>query len=448
MTVFYLTTGATTHDSGTVALGVDSGTTIRAALSTSPSMTSPTFQSVTRDADGYAKATFTGLAVDTSHYCAVEVDGVLDAKVARFRTHPAAPGQVGSSKLGTSGCSPGSAQPASDHPVFDTIRTDNPLFFLHSGDLHYKNLSTTNAALYQAANLDSMQANRARQMYESCALVYMYDDHDFGPNDSYGTGGAGSVGRAAVTGVYRQMFPHYPLVNPSSGSLEHVFDVCRVRFIVTDQRYHRTNPAGADGPSKTVLGATQKQWFKDQVLAAKNDPDVMLTVWVSTQVPPLGVAGDANNWYNFDHERRELWDFFADNEIRDLIIVSGDIHATGFQRAADLSTSQTAPIRIYTCGPLENTTLAERGEVAWDAIVGAEGQHGTLEFDDQGEYMTVTFKGYRTEADGSAVWLNMTDTFTIGHPPLAPGLYLPRDEDGDLRWIRDEDGERRYIVVT
>lgn len=41
------------------------------------------------------------------------------------------------------------------------------------------------------------------------ALDYIWDDHDYGDNDSDET----NPGKEAVTETYKKFFPHYPLKN-------------------------------------------------------------------------------------------------------------------------------------------------------------------------------------------------------------------------------------------
>ncbi len=44
-------------------------------------------------------------------------------------------------------------------------------------------------------------------MFRSTAMAYMYDDHDFGPDDADAT----HPGKEAAKLIYHQAFPHYPL---------------------------------------------------------------------------------------------------------------------------------------------------------------------------------------------------------------------------------------------
>src|SRR5690606_40030006 len=48
---------------------------------------------------------------------------------------------------------------------------------------------------------------RQGRFYRAVPIAYVWDDHDYGPNNSDRT----HVGRAAAATVYREIVPHYPL---------------------------------------------------------------------------------------------------------------------------------------------------------------------------------------------------------------------------------------------
>ena len=102
------------------------------------------------------------------------------------------------------------------------------------------------------------------------------------------------------------------------------FTVGRVRFILTDLRSHRDPTSMPDGPDKSMMGAEQKEWFKQQLIDAKGQYPAIF--WVST-VPWISepVEGE-DHWGGYTHERAEIANFIAENAIDGLIMLSGDAH--------------------------------------------------------------------------------------------------------------------------
>lgn len=262
------------------------------------------------------KCSLTGLSPFTQYYYRAEtLDGTVETvKIGKVKTFPVE-NSVSSFQIISSSCNSGTT---GDAAIFSTIKSFNPLLFIHCGDFHYNNISQNDPALYRAA-VESRLVLRQADLYQNVPIAYIWDDHDFGPNDSYG----GSHGKPAAHSVYRQYIPHYPLAGADTTAIYQAFTLGRVRVIMTDLRSDAAFGNLADGPTKLIMGAVQKQWFKDQLLAAKNANQVVL--WVSTR-PWIGTGSLADQWWGFSYERRDIAKFIYDNGINKLFMVAGDMH--------------------------------------------------------------------------------------------------------------------------
>ena len=140
---------------------------------------------------------------------------------------------------------------------------------------------------------------------------YVWDDHDYGPNDA----GAASPTRDAVRAAYRTAVPHYELPS-GDGAINQAFTIGRVRFVITDGRSERT--AGS------LLGDEQRRWLIDELTAAGRTH--ALVVWANA-TPWIGAAREgADTWAGFGEERAEIGQALADAGIDNLVMVSGDAH--------------------------------------------------------------------------------------------------------------------------
>ncbi len=257
-----------------------------------------------------------GVRPDTFYYYAVETDGQLDSQRGSLQTP-----KVGAHSFTFAFAS--CAESGSNHPVFDTIRSHKPLFFMHMGDLHYFDIASNNRQIYRDAYYKVLKSPRQAALYRSTPIAYMWDDHDYGPNDSNGQ----FIGRTAARLSYQENTPHFPLVAGSGNvPIYQAFTIGRVRFIMTDTRSMRdTDGISADAPSKTMLGATQKAWLKRELLNAKQFP---VCVWMCTSPWLADSPGSGiDNWNGFRAERREMANFIDQNDIRNLFYLSGDLHA-------------------------------------------------------------------------------------------------------------------------
>lgn len=321
------------------------------------------------------------LTSDTVYYYAVEVDGQLDTRLTgRFKTFPAGPASF---MIAFASC----AETGSAHPIFETIRNLNPLFFIHTGDLHYLDIATNDRDLFRNAFETVLASPTQSSLYRSTPLVYIWDDHDYGPNDSSALSGS----RTAARLTYQEYAPHYPLAAGSGDvPIYHAFSVGRVRFIVTDLRSDRSCKLAADDANKSMLGSPQKAWFKEELLRANTDH--ALTIWVSSVdwLPDL-----SDGWYLYSTERRELADFIKTNHINKLAMIAGDLHMLGIDNGSHntFATGGGSGFPIFQASPLDRFGFDTDAPYS-EGRVAERGQFGIMNvIDDGGPTVRVEWSG-------------------------------------------------------
>jgi len=342
-----------------------------------------------------------GLDPDTAYEYVVEHPGLVrPLPPARFRTFPTG---ASSFTFAFSSC----AQTGSSHDVFKTIAKKNPLFFLHLGDLHYSNIDKEDARLFRAAWQTTLTSATQSALYRSVPLAYIWDDHDFGPNDTDGK----APGRLASRLTYQEFMPHYPLgAGAGDVPIYQAFSVGRVRFILTDLRSERSPDGMPDGWEKSMMGAPQKAWFKQELLSAKA-AGTPLIVWGSS-VPFVGEASrTGDGWAAFGTERRELADFIKANAIENLVVLCGDAHMTAADDGtnADFATGGGAPLTVLHGSALDQGASFKGGPYShgWYLPRDKEGCFGWVEIEDHGAEIKLRFSG-RNHHDEEKVRLEKT----------------------------------------
>lgn len=352
-----------------VRLVVDDGTTVTTSSASST------------DADGIAKLTITGLLSDTEYTYQIQIDGELRGILGRFRTISS------NTNVSFTIAMSGDAVTASANPSFNRILSifPHPLMFIHLGDLHYENIATNNIALFHAAYDKVLASDPQAQLYRNIPTVYVWDDHDFGANNSDGT----SPSKPAAAAAYRSRVPHYPL--EESVSIYHSFDVGRVRFIVTDQRSAASPNTDTDGPNKTMLGTTQKTWFKNLL---QNSPNKLI-VWVCPRHFTNNSTPNADNWGGFATERTEIGTHVATHCPGRVIVLSADAHVLGIDNGTN-RTFGGASFPTFQVAPLDQTTDTPSATFSEGSFINV-GQYGTMEIEDLGgSNITVTWRGFDT----------------------------------------------------
>lgn len=400
MTVANLWVGAVTSSSAWVRGKVSSSANVRLVVSEASDLSSPVYYGpATPTSELVASVEATGLDADTQYHYAFEHDSVIDTNwQGSFRTHPTL-GDPASYAVAMATCAGSinntssggyTSSKVSNHPVFDAIRAHplNPLFFIHGGDLHYRDISTNTPASFRSAYDDVLTYNgtlgataRQGQLYRNVPIVYTWDDHDYGANDSDGT----SASRPAARQVYRERVPHYPL--PDSGAIYHSFGVGRVLYIVSDARSESSALTDTDGPSKTMLGNAQKSWMESVLTTPGFDAQYL--VWVMSK---QWMGSGIDTWSVFATERDELVELFGDTGwLGRMCQVSGDVHSLAMDSGGG---NQWGGFPVYCFSSLDSTPSGSTSQYDMGRTRGGRGQYGTLQIHDTGRQVVVTGTGW------------------------------------------------------
>lgn len=56
--------------------------------------------------------------------------------------------------------------------------------FIHMGDLHYDDIGTSDVGAFHASTNKAVSYSHMQRMLSQVPLVYVWDDHDYGENNS------------------------------------------------------------------------------------------------------------------------------------------------------------------------------------------------------------------------------------------------------------------------
>lgn len=313
------------------------------------------------------------------------------------------------------------ARTGSDAPVFDAVRAAQPLFFLQMGDLFYGDIETPDVALYLEQYYTALTAPRQRALFATTPLVYTWDDHDFGPNNSDGSMACGPGAAAA----YRMVVPHPPLpadALPAAADggkrqrgIYHAFSVGRARFIVSDLRSQRVPRFEDDSPSKTCLGFDQRSWLLQELETAAATHDVVF--WVSSM--PWHDANKKWGWYAT--EQAVIVQALLQHHVAEkLVVLSGDAHML----AVDDGTNSPGGVTVLHAAAMDHHPSSKGGPYSHGAVPGT-GQWGLVHVACHANgTTTVTFSGQRTDETSGATQTVLS--FQGVYPAPAPGAGAAR----------------------
>lgn len=458
MTVTNAWSGALTHQGARVIAKVTTTTNVRLAVSTSPSMTSPTFFGpAVVTAQNIADFTATGLAAGTTYHWAVDENGTMDATFrGKFTTFSAAVGNPVSFRFAASGCAGGVPETQgtgaalcvgrlSNHAVFASIEAKAPQFFAHLGDLHYYNIGGTNpscaditATLTNARRAidDVLLQPNQHSLYRNIPLEYIWDDHDYGPNNSDSTSPSATI----TTAVFRERVPSYPLGNATStNGVYHAFQIGRVQFIATDTRRHRSPDTDPDTPTKTMLGATQLSWLEGVLDNSTSEALIWLnpTNW-------LGDGDGGDSWGAFSYARTEVKELFGDHGwLNRMCVISSNMHGSGI---ASEKNNDHGGFPVYHLGSLDSQ--AASGQTYFDIMQSlSNNQYGMIHVTDTGGVVHVNVQPFQGTAEivKNYAWESQTGGKVFGVPALS---YTSRHLTPPFEPVEDDQRLANDVTVS
>ncbi|HMV70134.1 MAG TPA: alkaline phosphatase D family protein, partial [Myxococcota bacterium] len=230
----------------------------------------------------------------------------------------------------------GSCARDANQPIFATIDSLDPDFFLFVGDNHYGNTGEL-SDLRQWYRFAHSRPERAAMM-RHVPTVAVWDDHDFVGNDTLGD----APGKENALRAFREYWANDSYGTPETPGIFSTWWWGDVELFLLDDRYWR----GLDG---NLLGDAQTAWLLSELRAS--DATFKLLVTGSQWTPD----GSADSWAAWPQALDDLLAVIADEAIGGVVFLSGDVHRS------ELRTVPPAPggyrVPELTSSPLANSNF-------------------------------------------------------------------------------------------
>lgn len=338
-----------------------------------------------------------------TYYYRVQVDGALmdgtyqfeSQPLWQYRTDPPA------FTLATGSCAyinePEADRPGTpyggEYQIFESIATQEPDVMLWLGD----NIYLREVDFYSRSGIHHRYSHMRRtpelqDLLHACPHYAIWDDHDYGPNDSdrsfihkdwteeafelfWGNNGFGLPGKPGITGMFKYM---------------------DIDFFLMDNRYFRS-PVGMDVDDKGILGKEQVDWL---IEALKYSKSPFKIVAVGGQF--LSDFAKYENHANYPEEREYILKRLDEEDIKGVIFLTGDRHHTELSKVTLPGGNEVYDL---TCSPLTSGYYdhsQEPNHNRVDGTVFCERNFATLTFDGLRKERVLTIRVY--DVDGEVVW--------------------------------------------
>ena len=274
-----------------------------------------------------------GLRPGTAYAYEVLVDGAAAPRTWAFRTMPP-DGRPARFTIAFGGCA---GYTPWHERMWLTIAAQDPQALLLLGDNVYIDHPTM-PDIQRYVYYRRQSRPEYRTLVATAPVFAIWDDHDFGENDSFGGPEEDPVPwRGDVLEVYRQNW-----ANPAYGTGEAPGVYFRTRmadveFFFLDGRYYRTPPGHAE---PTMLGGEQLRWLLDGLRSSTATFKVLVSPvpWAfgakaGTQMTPMGpMPGAGDVWEGFPDERAAIFSAIEADSIAGVVLLSADRHRSDLWR--------------------------------------------------------------------------------------------------------------------
>jgi alkaline phosphatase D len=200
-------------------------------------------------------------------------------------------------------------------PIFDSIGCEGADLFMMVGDnCYYGEPDWNSEHTMMLAQLRNRNNDSLRRLVSSTPVLGIYDDHDFGPNDT----GAHFHGKDSALRAFKRSWAQRAYGTPSAPGIFSAMRFGPVEIFLLDGRYERVEKS-------QILGPAQLAWLMDRLAAS--DAPVKLVVSGSQVLPEVPAAKEWECWRrDAPRELEALRRFIEEREVRGVVFASGDVH--------------------------------------------------------------------------------------------------------------------------
>ncbi|MFV8368602.1 alkaline phosphatase D family protein [Flavobacterium sp. LB2R40] len=243
---------------------------------------------------------------------------------------------------------PGKAY-GSEYGIFESIAKKNPEIMIWSGDNIYLREADwdSKTGVYHRYT-HSRSIKEIQPLLAKTQNFAIWDDHDFGPDDSDGS----FYNKFLTQKAFKDFWANksYGMNPEQNEGIYSTFSWGDAQFFLLDDRFFKT-PNNRITGERTVLGNTQLEWLINALSFSKASFKIIV---IGGQV--LNSVAEKENYSNYPKEKERLLKEILDNKIKGVLFISGDRHFTEF---SEVPRDNTYPLYDWTVSPLTSGVASE-----------------------------------------------------------------------------------------
>jgi alkaline phosphatase D len=286
----------------------------------------------------------------------------------------------------------------SNYSIFESIAKKNPDIMLWGGDnvyLREADWDSKSGIYHRYTHTRSLK--EMQPLLASTQNIAIWDDHDFGPDDS----DRGFYNKYTTQQAFKDFWANksYGMDAEQKEGIFSSYNWSDAEFFLLDNRFFKSPNKRLTG-EKTMLGTAQIQWLIDALTYSKASFKIIV---IGGQV--LNTEAVFENYENYKSEKDFLLSEILANQIKGVVFISGDRH---FTELSSLKRPNTYSLYDWTVSPLtsghgnlERITKEPNTNRVLGSLF-AQHVFGTLSF--SGEKETRQMKLSLFDKDGAELW--------------------------------------------
>ena len=280
------------------------------------------------------------------------------------------------------------------YEIFESMAADDPDMMLWLGDnLYLREVDFQSYSGFLHRYTHTRSTPEMANLLKACPNYAIWDDHDFGPNDSDGSWVHADWSRESFKAFWSN--PSYGLPE-APRCISTAFRFVDMEFFLLDNRTYRVNHYNKTNEPQ-VLGQDQIDWL---IQALRKSRAPYKFVVVGGQV--LSDAAVYENVAQFPSERQQILSRLEAEDIRGVVFLSGDRHTT---ELSELTLANGRKVYDLTVSPLTSGPGHARDEPNTLRVEGTyveQRNYAVLSFDGPRKDRTCTVEVKGT--DGTSLW--------------------------------------------
>lgn len=286
----------------------------------------------------------------------------------------------------------------SNHSIFESIAKKNPNIMLWGGDNIYLREADwdSKSGIYHRYS-HSRALKELQPLLASTQNLAIWDDHDFGPDDS----DRSFYNKYITQQAFKDFWANtsYGMDASQKEGVYSSYNWGDAELFLLDNRFFKSPNKRLTG-EKTMLGAAQIQWLIDALVSSKASFKILV---IGGQV--INSEAVFENYENYKTEKDFLLGEILANQIKGVLFISGDRH---FTELSMLKRPNTYSLYDWTVSPLTSghssveRIAKEPNSNRVPNSLFAQHVFGTLSF--SGEKETRQIKMSLFDKDGVELW--------------------------------------------